>query len=118
MTASGLELTAPQRINVRSKSVRTHRGAIGEHGRDWHVVEGLPVTTPARTARDLLREGGDGAHIGSVLSDCLALGYLDHDSAAAACEEAVHQWGRHPGDGEDLLRQLLSADSTPQALAG
>lgn len=118
MTASGLELTAPQRINVRSKSVRTHRGAIGQHERDWHVVEGLPVTTPARTARDLLREGGDGAHIGSVLSDCLALGYLDHDSAVAACEEAVHQWGRRPGDGEDFLRQLLSTDSTPQALAG
>lgn len=118
ITADKLELTAPQRINVSSKAVRTYRGAIGEKERDWHVVEGLPVTTPSRTVRDLLRLGGDGAHIGSVVSECLTLGYIHHDSAIAFCEAAVHQWGRRPGDGEDLLHQLLSADSAPPDSAG
>lgn len=44
ITADKLKLTAPQRINVPSNAVRTYRGAIGEKERDWHVVEGLPVT--------------------------------------------------------------------------
>lgn len=56
ITASGLELSSPHRINVRDPSVRTWRRPIGDRGRDWDLVDGLPVTTPARTVVTRLRK--------------------------------------------------------------
>lgn len=115
ITAPAIELTSPQRINVRNPSVRIWRGDVGISGRDWHLVEGFPVTCPLRTVRDLLAIGADGGHVGSAITMGLADGRLHYGDVLAACSYAARRWGHRPGDGAALLESLI-ASTTPPAL--
>lgn len=118
ITATGLELSAPHRINVRDPQVRTWRRDIGQRGRDWELVDGLPVTTPLRTLADLLDSHGDGGHLGTAIHTCLSDGIIDHDDIVAVCDHVAPRWGHDRGS--DLLSALLvAAQMQPNtALAG
>lgn len=111
ITASGLELSGPHRINVRDHTVRTWRRPIGERGRDWDLVDGLPVTTPRRTITDLLMSYGDGGHLGTALHTCLTEELLDVDELTALCERAAPRWDHTSG--EDLVSSLLQQAQMP-----
>lgn len=117
ITAPAVELTAPKRINVRDPRVRIWRGNVGISGRDWHLVDGFPVTTPSRTLHGLLMATyADGGHIGSVITAGLADGRLQLDDVHSACDHAAGRWGHQPGDGAALLTSLIDS-ATPPAMA-
>ncbi len=111
ITASGLELSSPHRINVRDPSVRTWRRPIGERGRDWDLVDGLPVTTPARTVAELLLTHGDGGHLGTALHTCLSESLVDADELIAACDRAAPRWNY--ASGAELFAALLDQAQMP-----
>lgn len=117
ITAPAVELTAPHRINVRNPHVRIWCGDVGIEGRDWHLIEGFPVTTPARTLVDLLASYGDGGHVGTAIVTGLDDGRLELADVNAACDRAARRWGHRPGDGDALLTSLLASAAPPAALA-
>lgn len=109
-----LEISAPRRIRSRtSGGIRAHRAAIGDRGRDWHVVQGFPVTTAARTIGDLLASHGDGGHIGTVITAALETGAATETEVLAACARAARRWGHRPDDGTSLLDSLLASSLQP-----
>lgn len=113
VTTNWLNLSAPQRINVRDQRTRSHCRPIGARGVDWHLYEGLPVATPARVVSDLAREVIDGGHLGTVLEHCLHDGLLTHQKLADLCAPHAHRWQQPAGDGEAVVDLLLSSAREP-----
>ena len=64
-----VELTAIRRIRLSLYEVIVHRGVVSRE--DWHLVNGLPLTTPARPVADLAAAGTDAGHLASVVRDAL-----------------------------------------------
>ncbi len=67
-----VEVTLPSRYRARRPEVRAHRGTL--HRDEVTLVQGLPVTTPARTVADLLADGHDRDHVATVAADMLRQG--------------------------------------------
>ena len=111
----GLTLTSPTRINVRDTSTSTWRRPIGPLGVDWHLFEGIAVTTPRRTLTDLLTSYGDGGHVGTVIDTCLRDNLLTIDEVIAVCTPAATRVGsasrRRPrGHGVAASRDSTAGD--------
>lgn len=105
----GLELTAPGPVQIDDSSTRVWRGPIGTRGKDWTVVEGFPVTSPARTVEDLLTAGCDGSYLGTVIDDVLNRGDVAASTVRALCARVAARWGFEAGQGDALLNALLDA---------
>lgn len=112
MVSPVLEVTAPRRIHS-GHGLRAHRAALGQRGRDWHVVDGFPVTTAVRTIADLLASHGDGGHIGTVIASALGSGAATESEVLTVCGTAARRWGHRPGDGAALLDSLLASSLQP-----
>ena len=91
--------------------MRTWRRPIGDRGRDWDLVDGLPVTTPARTVAELLLTHGDGGHLGTALHTCLTESLVDADELIAVCDRAAPRWNY--ASGADLFASLLDQAQMP-----
>lgn len=113
-----VEVTLPTRYRARRPEVRAHRGTLRSD--EVTLVDGLPVTTPARTVADLLADGHDRDHVATVVADMLKRSIVtvsELESALGAVErgrsgrEVVADLLEIAGIDEDHLVQQLVTSS-------
>jgi hypothetical protein len=83
---------------------------------EWMIVDGLPVTTPIRTLRDLAAARTDGGHLADAVRDALAAGLVDRGELADTLRPFAHWYGAPSGDGVALLQRLLSESDPGDAV--
>jgi predicted transcriptional regulator of viral defense system len=105
------EFTCRTRRRTRDPNVKIHVAHLDRA--DVRIVDGLPVTTPLRTVLDLLTEGGDGGHIGSVMVDAINSGLLEETALRHRLQDQAAGYGCRTG--AELFDVLLRA-STPSLL--
>ncbi|MCR6481537.1 hypothetical protein M8542_01780 [Amycolatopsis sp. OK19-0408] len=103
---SRLTFTVPKRRDVRDSDVWTKKASLAEE--DVIVLDGLPVTTALRTVCDLLDQHIDGSHIATIIREGVQAGKLRLDRLAEHIAPYARRYGARPGDGEELLENLLS----------
>ena len=96
------EITVPERKQSR-RGIRLHRAEL--HADEVTIVEGLPVTTPACTVADLLRDGHDLSHVAQIAGDALQRDLASRHELAEALEPLARRYGQ--SDGAALLEYLL-----------
>lgn len=96
------EVTAPARKQSR-RGIRLHRATLCTD--EVTITEGLPVTTPARTIADLLRDGHDPSHVAEIAGDALRRGLASRHELAVALEPLARRNGQ--SNGAALLEYLL-----------
>ncbi|MDA8210047.1 MAG: type IV toxin-antitoxin system AbiEi family antitoxin domain-containing protein [Actinomycetota bacterium] len=99
------QFTLPERKQTGRNDVRIHRGGL-EPGA-WRETRGLLVTTPARTAGDLLADYEDPESVGRIVRDILDNARATPDELATAIARSAARFGFGSGDGASLLRRLL-----------
>lgn len=99
------------RKQVRRRDVRIHRGVVGSG--EWAILGGLPVTTPARTAADLLGDREDPEAVARVVVDALRGNSEWPANFAAALSSRSSQLGVRRGDGVAVLAALLNLVGDP-----
>ncbi|RLZ04092.1 hypothetical protein CWC38_02445 [Kocuria tytonicola] len=97
------ELTVPGRKQSR-RGLRLHRAVLSAD--DVTIVGGLPVTTPARTAADLLRDGHDPSHVAEIIEEMRRKDLASRDELVAALDPLARRNGQP--DGAALLETLLA----------
>lgn len=101
------------RRQTRRPDVRIHRGTLRRG--EWEMLRGLPVTTPARTASDLLADREDPEAVARVVVDSLAR----KNEWAGNYPDELAPWsgslGLVRGDGLAALRHLLNLSGAPEA---
>lgn len=107
------EFTVAGRRQTRRADVRIHRGQLGEG--EYSIFRGLPVTTPARTAADLLADREDPEAVARVIGDALRKKKEWPPRVAAALSPRAAQLGLRRGDGFAALARLLDLDGDPAA---
>lgn len=102
LEADRFEFTRNSRQRSTRTDVRFHR--LDLQGQ-WRVVDGLPVTTVARTIWDLAAAHVDGGHLASVVRDALT----KHGVAADELADVLARYARRYGarNGEALLARFL-----------
>ena len=103
----------PVRRQVRRSDVRVHRGHLmpGE----WTILRGLPVTSPARTAADLLADREDPEAVAQIVADALRTKNEWPGNIASTLSIHAGQLGLRRGDGLSALSWLLNLTGDPQA---
>ncbi len=89
---AAIHLTLPKSARLRRewpKSVVVHHDELS--GQEFTVIEGLPVTSIARTVSDLLRVGGGLDLIGQAITDARREGYI----SAAETQRLRKELKRH-----------------------
>ena len=98
------EFILPGRRQTRRPDVRIHRGELRRD--EWENLRGLPVTTPARTAADLLGDREDPGAVARVIADA-----LEKTARAEDFPAELARWsgtlGLRRGDGDAALAFLL-----------
>lgn len=105
------EFTLPHRRQTRRPDVRVHRGTV-KNG-EWRVLGGLFVTTPSRTAADLLGEQEDPEAVARVVAEALRRGQEQPASFAHSLSSRTAQLGARRGDGVAALAALLNLTEDP-----
>ncbi|MGV9836590.1 hypothetical protein ACWDUL_20715 [Nocardia niigatensis] len=114
LTTPGCEVTAAGPL-ADPTMVRLHTGQL--QSREWQIVDGLPVTTPARTIADLAAAGLDGGHLATLVRDALWAGAVSVRAAAAALAPAAYRYNLPAGDGNALLRLCIHTAGIPSMCA-
>lgn len=96
------EITVPGRKQSR-RNIRLHRGVLSPG--DVTIAGGLPVTTPARTVADLLRDGHDPSHVAHIAREALRRDLASRQEITAALEPLARRNGQP--NGAALLENLL-----------
>lgn len=96
------EITMSSRKQSR-RGIRLHRATL--RADEVTLVEGLPVTTPARTIADLLRDGHDPSHVAEIAGDALWRHLASRHEMSAALEPLARRNGQPHGAA--LLEHLL-----------
>lgn len=96
------EITVASRKQSR-RGTRIHRGSLDRD--DIALSHGLPTTTPARTAADLLRDGHDPTHVAEIVGEALQRGLASRQAMATALDPLAPKFERP--DGSSLLEHLL-----------
>jgi len=105
------EVTLPTRYRARRDELRTHRAVLEPH--EVILVDGLPVTTPARTVADLLLAGHDQDHVATVVADALRRDLTNVQGLQDALEGIESS-----RSGEEVLASLMAtAGIDPDSLA-
>ncbi|WP_280426438.1 type IV toxin-antitoxin system AbiEi family antitoxin domain-containing protein [Nocardia carnea] len=112
LDADYIEFTVAARRGTRSPDVRFHRAALAAS--DWTLVDGLPVTTPARTIADLAAARTDGGHLASVVRDALLQG-TSGDDIAAALRPYAHRYGAPVDNGSALVNHFIALAGIPES---
>lgn len=71
------------------------------------MVDGLPVTTVARTVADLAAARVDGGHLAAVVRDALTVKHVSDHVLGAALAPHAQQYGSPAGDGTAVLARFL-----------
>ena len=101
-----VELTVPRRRTMRDPGVWLRRAELTEP--DVTVLDGLPVTTPTRTVRDLLDQHIDASHIATIIRQAVVAGQAHLDELAEQIGPYARRHGVRAGDGAALLEHLLA----------
>src|SRR6266508_4159539 len=107
------EFTTARRRQSRRLDVRFHRGDVAEG--EWTLVDGLPVTSAARTIADLAAAGTDGGHLAGVVRDALLSELIEADALAEVLRPHAHRYGAPLGDGKGLLARFLAEAGVPES---
>ena len=107
------EFTTAARRRTRRPDVHIWRATVP--GNDLAIVDGLPVTTPARTVLDLLDAGEDGGHVAAVLRDAQRAARLDLDTLAQRAGPHARRYGA--GSGLELVELLLAQGGSSVRIA-
>lgn len=90
------EFITSTRKQTRRDDIRLHRSHLAPD--DWTVVDGLPVTTVARTVADLAASRVDGGHLAKVVRDALAVKQVSDDRLSASLAPHAHAYGAPKGE--------------------
>lgn len=101
-----LEFTVPRRRQTRLTDQRFHTGVLTAD--DIELVDGLPVTTVARTIDDLAADLLDGGHLAGIIESAVATGRLTDTAAAAILDRHSRRYGHPRHNGRRLLDHLLA----------
>ncbi|MBF6216158.1 type IV toxin-antitoxin system AbiEi family antitoxin domain-containing protein [Nocardia puris] len=112
LDADYLEFTVPIRRGTRSPDVRFHRASLSPD--DWTLVDGLPVTTPARTIGDLAAARTDGGHLASVVRDALIQG-TPAEEIAEHLRPYAHRYGAPVDNGSALIDHFITQAGIPES---
>ncbi len=112
LDADYLEFTIPARRGTRSPDVRFHRATLTPD--EWTLVDGLPVTTPARTIGDLAAARTDGGHLASVVRDALLRG-ASADEIAEGLRPYAHRYGAPVDNGSALINHFIALAGVPES---
>lgn len=102
---AGVELTVPRRRTMRDPGVWLRKAELADE--EVTVLDGLPVTTPTRTIRDLLDRHIDGSHIATIIHQAVVTGQARLDELAERVAPYARRYGGETGDGAGLLALLL-----------
>lgn len=114
LEADELEFTSATRKQTRRPDVRIHRLPLDPG--EWTLVDGLPVTTIARTIGDLAEARIDGGHLASAVRDAITKQQADDRQIAAVLRRHAHHYGAPLGNGEELLARLLQESGISEPL--
>ena len=101
-----IEITVPRRRTTRDPGVWLRKAELTES--EVTVLNGLPVTTPMRTIRDLLDQHLDGSHIASIIRQAVEAGRVQLDVLADQVEPYARRYGVKPSSGRALLESFLA----------
>lgn len=105
-----VEVTLPRRHRSRRPELRTHRGELEPY--EVTRVDGLPVTTAARTIADLVVIGNDRDHVATILREALRRGLAAPRDVRDAL---VRRLGKERG--VSVLDELVTAAGLDEASA-
>ncbi|WP_306363493.1 hypothetical protein [Nocardia sp. CC227C] len=103
--------TAVRRIRLSVPDVAIYRGRLART--DWQVIDGLPVTTAARTIRDLAAVSTDAGHLASVVRDVLVGSLASTGEVVEALAEHAFIYGHRALDGQGFLDALIEQAGVP-----
>ena len=101
------------RKQTRRPDVRIHRATLRQD--EWELLRGLPVTTPARTAADLLADREDPGVVARLVADSLERKNEWAGNFPAQLASRSASLGLARGDGLAALAFLLHLAEAPQA---
>ncbi|HET9678142.1 MAG TPA: hypothetical protein VFP21_11640 [Solirubrobacterales bacterium] len=105
-------ITAARRQSRRS-DVRIRKAQLQDD--EWAKLHGLFVTTPARTAADLLADREEPTSVAQIIADALRREHDQPEHFAASLAPRAAQLGLRRGDGVAALAYLLNLVGDPQA---
>ncbi|MFC8247381.1 type IV toxin-antitoxin system AbiEi family antitoxin domain-containing protein [Streptomyces chartreusis] len=101
-----VEITVPRRRTTTEPFVRLRTAPVNPA--DITVVDGLPVTAPARTIVDLLKAKADGGHVGGVIADAERRDLVDIDELAERMQPCARAYGlASTATGHQLIEHLV-----------
>ncbi|MET9153847.1 type IV toxin-antitoxin system AbiEi family antitoxin domain-containing protein [Streptomyces griseoflavus] len=104
--APDVEISVPRRRTTTEPFVRLRTADLPTA--DITLVDGLPVTTPARTIVDLLQTKADGGHVGGVIADAERRDLVDINVLAQAVQPYARKYGLRPAaTGHELVEHLV-----------
>ncbi|MGY1527270.1 type IV toxin-antitoxin system AbiEi family antitoxin domain-containing protein [Streptomyces sp. MN3] len=104
--APDVEISVPRRRTTTEPFVRMRIANLPTA--DITMVDGLPVTTPARTIIDLLHTKADGGHVGGVIADAERRDLVDINVLAQAVQPYARRYGlRRAATGYELIEHLV-----------
>ncbi|MFD3592294.1 type IV toxin-antitoxin system AbiEi family antitoxin domain-containing protein [Nocardia sp. NPDC058640] len=112
LDADYFEFSVPTRCGTRSPDVRFHRAVLAPN--DWTLVDGLPVTTPVRTIRDLAAARTDGGHLASVVRDALIQG-ASADEIVKALRNYAPNYAMSVDHASALLNHFITQAGIPES---
>jgi predicted transcriptional regulator of viral defense system len=107
------EFTLPERRQTRQRGVRLHRGQLGAG--ETAILGGLPVTSPARTASDLLADKEDPEAVARVVAEALREKRESASNLPRALTPRAAALGFRRGDWRAVLAWLLDLSGDPES---
>ncbi|MFE7816158.1 type IV toxin-antitoxin system AbiEi family antitoxin domain-containing protein [Streptomyces sp. NPDC057433] len=105
LPAPEVEISVPRRRTTTEPFIRLRTACLD--AADITVVDGLPVTTAARTVVDLLRTKVDGGHVGGVIADAERRDLVDIGVLADAVQPYARKYGLPAtATGDELIEHL------------
>jgi len=105
LPADQVELSSSRRLRLRLPDLRIHPVPHLDTS-DWTLVDGLPVTTAARTIADLAAARVDGDHLAAIVRDALQRDLATGSDLAAALDPHAAAYGQPTG--RALLDTLIA----------
>lgn len=102
-----VEITLPHRRQSQRPELRLHRSQLRPD--EVTSVDGLPVTTPARTIADLVVDGHDRDHVATAMKEAVRRDLTSLDEVHAALTDRVG------GRAESVYAELLAAAGMDEA---
>ncbi|WCT05940.1 hypothetical protein [Rhodococcus qingshengii] len=90
---------------THSDGVRFHVATLDPT--HWSQLDGLPVTTTARTIVDLASSRTDGGHLAGVVWDALRTDQVSRGQLESDLRPFAHLYGAPLGDGAGLIAALI-----------